>query len=102
MLEKGLLTRTYSARDQVPDYLDFTRAKNNLPSWDKYFNGTVTKVIKSFVPELRSRKVFHAFRFPMSISHIRISGYVTVLSNPKQGPVTSHFLSILLCGQAGQ
>ena len=36
MPEKGLLTRTYSARDQVPDYLDFTRAKNKLPFWDKY------------------------------------------------------------------
>ena len=37
MAEKGLLTRTYSARDQVPDCPDFTRAKNNLPSWDEYF-----------------------------------------------------------------
>ncbi len=33
----------------------------------------VVKVIKSFVPELRSRKVFRMyFGFPMSISHIRI------------------------------
>ena len=37
MLEKGILTRTYSAMDQVPDCPDFTRAKNKLPSWDKYF-----------------------------------------------------------------
>ena len=36
MPEKGLLTGTYSARDQVPDYPDFTRPKNKLPSWDKY------------------------------------------------------------------
>ena len=32
MPEKGLLTR-----DQVPDCPDFTRAKNKLPFWDKYF-----------------------------------------------------------------
>ena len=32
-----------------------------------------SKVIKGFVPELRSRKVFRVyFGFPMSISHIRI------------------------------
>ena len=37
MPEKGLLTRTYFARDQVLDCPDFTRAKNKLPSWDKYF-----------------------------------------------------------------
>ena len=36
-----------------------------------------SKVIKSFVAELRSRKVFRVFGFPMSISHIRLSGYVT-------------------------
>ena len=36
MPEKGLSTRIDSARDQVPDCLDFTRAKNKLPSWDKY------------------------------------------------------------------
>ena len=32
MPKKGLLTRTYSARDQVPDCPVFTRAKNKLPS----------------------------------------------------------------------
>ena len=37
MPEKVLLTRTYFARDQVPDCPDLTRAKNKLPSWDKYF-----------------------------------------------------------------
>ena len=37
MHEKGLLTRTHSARDQVPDCPDFTCAKNKLSSWDKYF-----------------------------------------------------------------
>ena len=43
---------------------------------EKRFN---SKVIKSFVPELRSRKVFRVyFGFPMPISHIRISGYVTL------------------------
>ena len=35
MSENGLLTRTYSARDQVPDFPDFTRVKNKLPFWDK-------------------------------------------------------------------
>ena len=35
--KKRILTRTYFARDQVPDCLNFTRAKNKLPSWDKYF-----------------------------------------------------------------
>ena len=37
MPEKGLLTRTYSARDQVPGCPVFTSAKNKLPRWDKYF-----------------------------------------------------------------
>ena len=37
MPEKGLLSRIYFARDQVPDCPDFTRAKNKLLSWDKYF-----------------------------------------------------------------
>ena len=37
MPEEGILTRTYSARDQVQDCPDFTRAKNKLSSWDKYF-----------------------------------------------------------------
>ena len=37
MPKKGLLTRTYSARDQVPDCTVFPRAKNKLPFWDKYF-----------------------------------------------------------------
>ena len=45
MPEKGLLTGTYSARDQVPDSPDFTRAKNKLPFWDKYFRH-VTPVLK--------------------------------------------------------
>ena len=36
MPEKGLLTRTYFVRDQVLDCPNFTRAKNKLPSWDKY------------------------------------------------------------------
>ena len=35
--EEGILTGTYFVRDQVPDCPDFTRAKNKLPSWDKYF-----------------------------------------------------------------
>ena len=51
MHEKGLLTRTYAARDQVPDCPDFTRAKNKLPSWDKYLmprhhNYTTTTTIR--------------------------------------------------------
>ena len=37
-----------------------------------------SKVIKSFVPELRSRKGLY-LGFLMSISHIRISGYVTAV-----------------------
>ena len=42
-------------------------------------NNLYSKVINSFVPELRSRKVICVyFGFPMSISHIRISAYVTV------------------------
>ena len=36
MPEKGLLTGTYFARGQVLDCPNFTRAKNKLPSWDKY------------------------------------------------------------------
>ena len=44
------------------------------PYVEKPFN---SKVIKSFVPELRSRKMLY-FGFPMYISHIRISGYVTL------------------------
>ena len=39
------------------------------PHVEKPFN---SKVIKSFVPELRSCKVLY-FGFPMSISHIRVS-----------------------------
>ena len=35
--EEGILTGTYFARDQVPDCPDFTRAKNKLPSLDKYY-----------------------------------------------------------------
>ena len=34
-----------------------------------------SKVMKSFVPELRSRQVLY-FGFPMSISHIRVSCYI--------------------------
>ena len=41
MPEKGLLTRTYFARDQVPDCPDFTRAKNKLRP-GKNILGTVT------------------------------------------------------------
>ena len=37
MPEKGLLTWIYFSSDQVPDCPVFTRAKNSLPSWDKYF-----------------------------------------------------------------
>ena len=37
MPEEGILTGTYFTRDQVPDCPDFTRAKNKLLSWDKYF-----------------------------------------------------------------
>ena len=36
MLEKGISNRTYFARGQVPDRPDVRRAKNKLPSWDKY------------------------------------------------------------------
>ena len=47
----------------------------SLSSCRKTFK--LKKVNKSFVPE-RSRKVFRVYYgFPMSISHIRISGYVT-------------------------
>ena len=41
MPEKGLWTRTYSTRDQVPDRPVFTCAKNKFPSWD-FNNFTVT------------------------------------------------------------
>ena len=48
-----------------------------------------SKVIKSFVPELRSRKCFSCFEIPMfyviyiyehymSISHMAVSGYGTI------------------------
>ena len=37
MPEKGILIRTYFARDQVPDCPDVTHAKNKLSLWDKYF-----------------------------------------------------------------
>ena len=46
-----------------------------------------SKVIKSFVPEPISR----AFRFPMSISHIRIPGYVTVSTFELQLRYYIHF-----------
>ena len=48
----------------------------SLSSCRKTFN---SKVIKSFVPELRSRKVFRVFGFPMSISHICIMGILHYL-----------------------
>ena len=37
MPKKGILTGTYFPRDQVSGCPVFTRAKNKLPSWDKYF-----------------------------------------------------------------
>ena len=37
MPEEGILTGTYFARDQVPDGPNFSRTKNKLSSWDKYF-----------------------------------------------------------------
>ena len=43
MPEKGLWTRTYSTRDQVPDRPVFTRGKNKFPSWD-FDNFAITKV----------------------------------------------------------
>ena len=49
MPEKGLLTGTYSMRDQVPDCPVFTRAKNKLPSWDKYFKPRHTMMIDYFI-----------------------------------------------------
>ena len=46
MPEKGLWTRTYSTRDQVPVCPVFTRAKNQVPFWDfSKFAVTVTKVV---------------------------------------------------------
>ena len=56
-----------------------------------------SKVIKSFVPELRSRKCFSCFEIPMFhvyiyiymniliyVSHITVSGYGTVGTIPKE------------------
>ena len=56
MLEKGLLTRTYSARDQVPDCPDFTRTKNKLPSWDKNYKPRHTVIWEKFLEELEQKK----------------------------------------------
>ena len=51
----------------------------SLSSGRKTFN---SKVIKSFVPELRIRKVFRVyFGLPMSISHIRILWIYYTMSN---------------------
>ena len=55
MPEKGILTRTF-ARDQVPDCPGFTRAKSKLPSWDKYFNGTVTLYRKADLELINKKK----------------------------------------------
>ena len=63
------------------------------------------KVIKSFVPELRSRKFFFEFRdsyvnciWVMNILctfHIFMYGYVTLIElNAKQGGLKYHFLSL--------
>ena len=53
--EEGILTGTSFARNQVPDCPDFTSAKNKLPFWDKYFNGTV-KLSVVTVQKARRRK----------------------------------------------
>ena len=63
-----------------------------------------SKVIKSFVPELRSRKCFSCFEIPifyvymsyehsLSISHI--SGYLAMLQNLKYWTEAQHFESCL-------
>ena len=62
-----------------------------------------SKVIKSFVPELRSRKCFSCFEIPMFYvyvyeqsmyaSHIAVSGYVTNASRLKIKSSTNYSLT---------
>ena len=80
MPEKGLLTRTYSARDQVPDCSDITRAKNKLPSRDKYFRHRPSKSSpscerwKAQLKNLDNKAVLQAIEADLGSITRRVSG----------------------------